>query len=143
MERHATSTWKGTLQNGAGMISTQSGALTNQTVSPAVMQNESATSSPEELIAAAHAACYSMALARALSKAGYIPEYVTTRAVLAVSGHDDPRITSIHLETEGKVPGMDESVFLQTAEYTRRTCPVSMLLTPGLEGVMLGARLVE
>lgn len=141
--RDATSTWKGDLRSGAGTVSTQSGALSDAKVTFVSRFTDGGGSNPEELVAAAHAACFSMALANNLSTDGHVPEYVTTKATVTLSMNNGPKVTKIHLTTEAKVPGIDDATFQAAAEKTKTTCPISVLLTPGLEEVALDAKLVE
>jgi osmotically inducible protein OsmC len=140
--RYATGSWSGDLKGGMGAISTSSGVIDRAPVTfPSRFEN-GAGSNPEELIAAAHASCFSMALAHELSQAGNIPQNITTRATIALrSDGNGFKITRIHLQTEGVVPGIDESVFSQTAEVAKENCPVSVLLKPGLESLTVEARL--
>ncbi|HNP70975.1 MAG TPA: OsmC family peroxiredoxin [Kouleothrix sp.] len=142
--RYATSTWRGDLKGGAGTVSSESGALRDVKLTFVSRFENGGGSNPEELIAAAHAGCFSMALANGLSGDGHVPEYVTTRATVKLRmGEGGPKIAAIHLATEGKVPGIDAAAFQAAAEKTKQTCPVSRLLLPGLEDVTLEARLVE
>ncbi len=102
---------------------------------------EGTGTNPEELIAAAHAGCFSMAFANILSQAGHEPESVRTTANVHLDKTDGGfRISKIHLNTEAGVPGIEESVFQEKAETAKRECPVSKLLT-GAE-ITLDARLV-
>jgi osmotically inducible protein OsmC len=97
---------------------------------------------PEELVAAAHAACYSMALASGLSKAGFAPDSLNTHATLIMEQEAAGwTVTRIRLEVEGKVPNIDEAAFLQHAETAKKNCPISRLLAPGLKGIDLAATL--
>jgi osmotically inducible protein OsmC len=143
--RHATGTWSGDLMSGTGTASTESGALQDAKVSFTSRFEEGVTgSNPEELLAAAEAACFSMALANNLSKDGHPPTQIRTRAALTLNkGSSGFKITKIHLETEGDVPGIDQETFSAAAEKTRETCPVSVLLKPGLEAITLDAKLVS
>jgi osmotically inducible protein OsmC len=92
---------------------------------------------PEELIGAAHAGCFSMAFANALSQAGFVPTSVDTIARVKLEKTDSGfAITRIELETTGVVPGVDESTFLKIAEDAKENCPVSKLLSPGADIVL-------
>ena len=140
--RTANSTWKGDLRSGAGVVSTQSGALSDTQVTFVSRFENAGGSNPEELIAAAHAACYSMALANGLSSAGHVPDSVHTTASVTLSmGQGGPKVTKIHLVTEGSVPGIDQATFAKFAEETKMGCPISKLLLPGLEEMTLEATL--
>jgi lipoyl-dependent peroxiredoxin len=140
--RRATGTWAGDLRSGTGTASTESGALQDAKVSfVSRFENESG-SNPEELLAAAHASCFSMALANNLSQAGHVPEQIRTQATMTLSrGPNGFKITKVHLDTEGSVPGIDQEAFAAAAEKTKQTCPVSVLLLPGLEEATVSATL--
>jgi lipoyl-dependent peroxiredoxin len=142
--RHASATWSGDLQKGTGSVSSESGALKEAKVSFATRFEEPMTgSNPEELIAAAHASCFSMALSATLGGQGHVPTEIRTKATLTLNkGAQGFKITKMHLETEGKVPGIDQAAFKQAAEAAKETCPVSVLLKPGLEEVSVEAKLV-
>ncbi|MCS7172892.1 MAG: OsmC family protein [Armatimonadetes bacterium] len=141
--RSATATWTGDLRSGVGRASTQSGALREITITFPSRFEQGEGSNPEELIAAAHAACFSMALSARLSQRGAPPQEIRTKATLSLqTGEGGPRIRRIHLETEARVPGIDEATFRQAAEEAKEGCPVSTLLKPGLEELTLDARLV-
>ncbi|HEX8463836.1 MAG TPA: OsmC family protein [Abditibacterium sp.] len=129
IERTATSTWKGDLKSGSGVIDATSNVL-NQTPFGFATRFENAPgTNPEELIAAAHAACFSMAFANYLSEQGHKPDSITTRATITLEGTS---ITKMHLETSGQVPGVDDSQFKQLADEAEKKCPVSNLLRNGL-----------
>jgi osmotically inducible protein OsmC len=142
--RQASGTWSGSLQNGTGTASTQSGALADARVSfPSRFEEPITGSNPEELIAAAHASCFSMALAGVLGRQGHTPQEIRTRATLTLNKGDSGfKITRLHLETEGNVPGLDVTAFKQAAESAKDNCPVSVLLKPGLEQLTVEAKLV-
>jgi lipoyl-dependent peroxiredoxin len=140
-DRRAEVTWQGSLMEGSGTIrSTTSGALGEQQVSwPA--RSEDATggkTSPEELIAAAHAACFSMALSHGLAQAGNAPDELNTSAT--VTFQPGQGITKIALTVEGSVPGIDEAAFTQAADDAKQNCPVSKALASVPE-ITLDARL--
>lgn len=141
--RHANSTWSGDLRSGSGVVSTQSGALTDTKLTFVSRFENGGGSNPEELIAAAHAGCFSMALANGLSSAGHVPESVSTKATITLSmTQAGPKVTKIHLTTEGKVPGIDQATFQKFADDTKQGCPISKLLLPGLEEMTLEATLL-
>lgn len=143
-KRGATSTWRGDLRSGAGLVSTQSGALSDAKVSFVSRFENGTGSNPEELIAAAEAACFSMALSANLSGDGHVPESITTNATVTLRmDQGGPKVASIHLETTGKVPGIDAATFQAAAEKTKTTCPISRLLGPGLEEITLEAKLAD
>jgi len=127
--RTASGTWHGDLKSGKGLIDATSGVLRHTPFSFATrFENEKGTN-PEELIAAAHAACYSMAFSNYLSTNGHVPEVITTRATITL---EDGKINKMHLETRGKVAGVDNAQFKKLADEAEKKCPVSNLLRPGL-----------
>jgi len=142
IKRKAKAFWNGDLRSGEGRVSTHSGALEEIRYSFSTrFENEPGTN-PEELIAAAHAACFSMAFANTLSSKGYTPIRVETKAVLSMERLEGGfTITKMRLETEGVVPGLDQATFVEIAEEAAAGCPVSRLLRPGLE-IELEARLL-
>jgi osmotically inducible protein OsmC len=144
IERSATAVWNGTLREGNGETSGATGFFTSLPVTWAsrFADDENGTS-PEELIAAAHAACFSMSLSGALTRGGHPPEQIRTTATVGMSKGDTRfSVTSVHLSTEARVPGLDEASFRELAEGAKQGCPVSRLLAPGLESLTLEARLV-
>jgi lipoyl-dependent peroxiredoxin len=140
-DRRADVTWNGSLVDGSGTIrSTTSGAIGEQPVSWAA-RSEDATggkTSPEELIAAAHASCFSMALSAGLAKAGTPPEQLDTSATVTFQPGEG--ITKIALTVVGSVPGLDEDAFRQAAQTAKENCPVSKALA-GVPEITLDARL--
>jgi osmotically inducible protein OsmC len=128
-ERHAEVSWQGSLTEGSGTIErVGTGAFGPLEVTWAARAEDptGATTSPEELIAAAHAACFSMALSHGLAEAGTAPERLTTRATVTfVPGTG---ITKVALEVRGTVPGLDEDGFRKAAEAAKNGCPVSQAL---------------
>jgi osmotically inducible protein OsmC len=140
--RSATSTWSGDLKGGSGVVATQSGALSDTKITYVSRFENAGGSNPEELIGAAQAACYSMFLSSILSSAGHVPDSIATEAtVTLVTGEGGPTITKVALVTRGKVPGIDQATFQKFAEDAKKGCPVSKLLTPGLQEVSLEATL--
>lgn len=138
--RRADVTWRGDLQSGSGTIDhVGSGAFGPLDVTWASRAEDPAgRTSPEELIAAAHASCFSMALAAGLGKAGTPPERLSTSATVTfVPGEG---ITRIALEAVGRVPGLDEAAFREAAEGAKTNCPVSKALAAVPE-IVLDARL--
>ena len=141
-DRRAEVTWKGSLLEGSGTItSTTSGAIGEQSVSwPARSTDETGgATSPEELIAAAHAACFSMAFSSGLSKAGNEPEELRTTAT--VSFQPGEGITKIALTVEGRVSGLDAAAFEAAAQEAKQNCPVSKALA-GVPDITLDATLL-
>jgi lipoyl-dependent peroxiredoxin len=139
-DRRAEVTWQGDLMGGSGVIErVGSGAFSSLDVTWASRTEDSGgRTSPEELIAAAHASCFSMALAHGLAQAGSAPEQLKTSATVTfVPGTG---ITRSVLEVEGRVPGLDEDAFRQAAEQAKDGCPVSQALKGNVE-LELTARL--
>jgi osmotically inducible protein OsmC len=132
IERHAHATWEGDLRGGSGRFDVGSGAITGQEVTFASrFEQPGGKTSPEELIAAAHATCVSMALANGLAQAGHEPTRLETDAVCTLEQTDDGfRITSMRLSIQGQVGGIDESAFVAAAEEAKDACPVSNALGP-------------
>jgi len=143
-QRSATSTWRGDLKAGSGVASTQSGALSDVAITYVSRFENAGGSNPEELLGAAHAACYSMFLSAILSGAGHVPDSIATSAfvTLVTGGEGGSKIAKIHLATEGTVPGIDQATFQKFADDAKAGCPVSKLLAPGLEAMTLEATLV-
>ncbi|MDZ7345020.1 MAG: OsmC family protein [candidate division KSB1 bacterium] len=139
--RHASAVWEGNLKAGKGRMKFGSGAF-DGAFSFASRFEEGTGTNPEELIGAALAGCFSMALSNNLDKAGHAPRRVDTKARVNIEkGQEGFRITSITLQTEANVPGIDEKIFMEQAEATKKTCPVSKALT-GTE-IKLEAKLVQ
>jgi osmotically inducible protein OsmC len=134
INRKAGVIWHGDLRSGSGVISTESQALFDQPYSYRTRFEEQPGTNPEELIAAAHAACFSMALAGTLVKKGLEPREIETNATCTVASKDGGfEITQMLLHVRGEVPGIDQAAFQQLVMETDRTCPVSNLLRDGLE----------
>ncbi len=140
--RTATAAWQGDLRSGGGTTSTTSGALKDTKISFSTRFGDAIGANPEELIAAAEASCYSMALSSNLSKAGFVPTSIATKATLTMTTEGGFKITAIHLDTEVKAPGVSAEKFVEIAEATKEGCPVSTLLKPGLQSLTLSAKLV-
>ena len=127
--RTATGTWHGDLKGGKGSIDSTSGVLKNTPFTFATRFENAPGTNPEELIAAAHAACFSMAFSNYLSTQGHVPDTIATKATITL---EDGRIHKMHLETRGKVSGLDNATFMRMADEAEKKCPVSNLLRPGL-----------
>jgi osmotically inducible protein OsmC len=127
-DRKAEVTWRGDLTSGSGKVdSVTSGVVSGLDVSWAARSEEpNGKTSPEELIAAAHATCFSMALSAGLAKAGHAPEELKTSATVTFQPGEG--ITKIALDVAGRVPGMDEDAFRQAAQEAKENCPVSKAL---------------
>ncbi len=139
-DRRAEVVWQGSLMDGSGMIvSTTSGAIGDQPVSwPNRAEDSPTSTSPEELIAAAHAACFSMALSSGLAKGGNPPEELRTSATVTFQPGEG--ITRIALTVEGRVPGLDADGFAEAAQTAKENCPVSKALA-GVPEISLEAKL--
>lgn len=129
MQRSAVAVWTGNLKQGKGKISTQSGALVNtQYGFNSRVENGNGTN-PEELIAAAHAGCFSMALASQLTEAGLTVESIQTSAAVTLEKLSDGlAITAVHLDLTARIPGANQKTFLDIANKAKAGCPVSKLL---------------
>jgi lipoyl-dependent peroxiredoxin len=126
--RKAHAEWNGALDSGDGRMAFGSGAFEGPYSFASRMQNGPGTN-PEELIGAAHAGCYSMALSGVLGAGGHTPESISTDAAVTFEPQGEGwAITGIELTTRGRVPGMDEDAFRQAAETAKETCPVSVAL---------------
>ena len=127
-KRKANAEWKGTLQDGSGSLALGSGAFQGA-YSFSSRFEDGAGTNPEELIAAAHAGCFSMALSAELGKAGYKPQSVKTEAVVHLVKDDTGfGIPEIDLDCDAHVPGIDESEFAKFAEGAKKNCPISKVL---------------
>ena len=138
--RSATAVWNGNLKEGKGTVKLGSGAYEGAYSFLSRFENGAGTN-PEELIAAAHAGCFSMALSHGLAQAGHTPTRVATTAKVTLEkGETGFKITAIDLSTEAEVPGIDQNKFLEQAEKAKTGCPVSQALaaTP----IRLQAKLV-
>ena len=126
--RSADAQWEGSLQDGKGTMRLASGAYEGQ-YSFSSRFEEGTGTNPEELIAAAHAGCFSMALSAQLGRAGHNPNRVATTAKVHLEKGDAGfSITRIELTTEAEVPGIDDAAFQEIAENAKKTCPVSVAL---------------
>ena len=130
MKRKASAVWNGTLKEGKGTLTTGSGALKAHPYSfGARFEEGKPGANPEELIAAAEAGCFTMALSGELSKAGHTPERLSTEATAELKQDGGQwSIASIHLVTRGRVPGVDQAEFQKLAEATKTSCIVSRAL---------------
>lgn len=129
MKRNGSAVWNGGLKDGKGTISTESGVLSNAQYSFGTRFEQGAGTNPEELIGAAHAGCFSMALAAELGKARMTPESIRTTATVALEKADAGfAITTVHLDVTAKVPGADQQAFETAANAAKAGCPVSKVL---------------
>ena len=129
MKRSASAVWKGGLKDGQGTVSSESGALSRTPYNfRQRFENEKGTN-PEELVAAAHAACFSMALSLFMANEGLSPESIDTTAIANFENVNGAwTVTSSHLETRVKSPGADPAKFQKAAEGAKAGCPISRLL---------------
>jgi osmotically inducible protein OsmC len=130
LERTADAVWRGDLRNGEGTFTANSGAFTDLPYSFETRFENSPGTNPEELLAAAHAACYSMAFANTLAKKGHRPEEIRTHATCVLEPQQPSgfKITTMRLQARGRVPGIDEATFKQIAQEAEQGCPVSNAL---------------
>jgi osmotically inducible protein OsmC len=129
MVRKASAVWKGSLKEGKGTISSDSGVLSNTPYSFSTRFENAKGTNPEELIAAAHAGCFTMALSAQLGNAGITPESLETTASLTLDKLDAGwTVTKIHLDVSARIPGADKAAFDKAAEAAKAGCPISRLL---------------
>jgi lipoyl-dependent peroxiredoxin len=140
MKRNASAQWHGNLKSGRGTLSTASAVLKQTPYSFTSRFESGAGTNPEELIAAAHAGCFTMALSAALEKAGHAAETLNTEAALTLENNPQTSwtISAIHLSTTAMVPGIDPGKFAEIAAAAKANCPVSRLLKAS---ITLDARL--
>lgn len=129
MERRSSAVWQGRLREGSGRISTESGVLLDTPYSFGTRFEQTKGTNPEELIAAAHAACFSMALGVELEKARFVADRIRTTATVTFERVADAwTITRVHLQVAAKVPGASPMAFQKAAESAKTGCPVSRVL---------------
>ncbi|MGN6185780.1 MAG: OsmC family protein [Thermoanaerobaculia bacterium] len=129
MKRNASAQWNGGLKDGKGSISTASGVLSQTQYSFGTRFEDGVGTNPEELIAAAHAGCFSMALSAQLTNAGTPPESIQTTATVTMEKLDAGfTITAVHLDVTASVPGVDQAAFETAANNAKAGCPVSRVL---------------
>ena len=139
--RHSEAEWLGSVTEGGGTVKFGSGAYQGPYSFKSRFESGTGTN-PEQLIAASHAACYSMALSNLLSQAGHVPDSVRTRARVDLRNIDGaPTLSAIHLVTEGQVPGISQDEFSAFAEQAKVGCPISRALA-GVPEITLEAKLV-
>lgn len=129
MKRKGSAVWKGGLKDGRGSVSTASGVLSDTQYSFSTRFEEGTGTNPEELIAAAHAGCFSMALSGQLGNAGMTAENISTTATVTLEKTDAGfTITAVHLDVVARIPGADRQAFETAANNAKAGCPVSRLL---------------
>src|ERR1041385_3890383 len=129
MKRSANANWKGSGKEGKGTVTAQSGIFSNTPISYHTRFEEVKGTSPEELVAAAHAGCFSMKLSFVLGAAGYTPENIATKCTITL---ENGTITESNLEVNASVPNIDESKFKECAAEAKANCPVSKLLNANI-----------
>lgn len=140
MKKSGSAHWSGSIKEGQGTISTQTGVLREAPYGFKSRFEDGPGTNPEELIGAAHAACYSMALSLGLGDAGLTADSIDTKAVVSLDKDGEGfTITAVHLTCEAKVPGTDKATFDRIAEATKQGCPVSKVLKAD---ITLDARLL-
>lgn len=130
IKKTGSAEWQGSLKEGKGTVSTQSGALTDNPYGFKQRFEGQPGTNPEELVGAAHASCYSMALSMILGEAGYEAESIKTQATVTLNQDDGGfSITRVHLDTVARIPGADQAAFEEAAKKAKTGCPISKLLT--------------
>lgn len=144
IKRSAHVVWRGGLDRGSGTVSARSGAVEELPVTwTSRVERPDGRTSPEELIAGAHAACYAMAFSNVLNEAGNPPDQLDVEAVVSAElGDEGLRVTSSVLDVTGRVPGMDAAEFERLAQEGERSCPVSNALRGNVD-IRVNARLEE
>ena len=142
ISRHATAHWEGDLKTGRGLLSTpQSGLMENTRYAFNSRFGDEKGTNPEELIAAAHAGCFTMALSARLTEAGHPPTRLDTRADIDLSMENGPLLSQIRLKVSADVPGIDDAKFQAIAQDAKQNCPVSKALSAvpiSLEATLAG-----
>jgi len=129
MKRNGSAVWNGGLKDGKGTVSTDSGVLANTPYSFTARFENGAGTNPEELIAAAHAGCFSMALSAQLGEAGITAKSIQTKASVSLEKGDGGfSITAVHLDVAIEAPGADQAAVLRAADNAKQGCPVSKVL---------------
>jgi len=137
MQRSATANWKGSGKEGKGMVTAQSGIFSNTPISYHTRFEEVKGTSPEELVAAAHAGCFSMKLSFVLGAAGFTPDNIDTKCTITL---ENGTITESHLEVTASVPNISDEKFNECAEDAKLNCPISKLYKTN---ITMEARLVQ
>lgn len=133
MKRSASAMWNGDLKTGKGTLSTDSGVLANTQYSFATRFENGKGTNPEELIAAAHAGCFAMALSAQLGEAGLVAQSIDTKATVTLEKTDGGfTITAVHLALTARIPGASQQAFDTAAEAAKKGCPVSKVLNAAI-----------
>ena len=134
IKKSARSTWSGDIKKGKGYISTQSGALDNQPYGFNTRFEDKPGSNPEELVGAAHSACFGMALSLALGEAGFTAENINTEATVSLDEVDDGfAVSEIELVVNAKITDISNEQFQALCEQTKKGCPISKLLNTSIK----------
>ena len=129
MKRKGSALWNGSLKDGKGTVSTASGVLSDTQYSFSTRFEDGKGTNPEELIAAAHAGCFSMALSAQLGQSGLTPTRIATTATVTLDKQDGGfAITAVHLDVSAAVPDASEDAFMSAAQEAKENCPVSQVL---------------
>ena len=133
MQRKASARWQGSTKDGTGTISVQSGTLRDTPYSFKARFGDGKGTNPEELLAAAHAGCFTMALSFTLNNAGFTAEAIDSEALLTLDQIDTkPTITAVHLITRARVPGIDAAKFAAIASDAKTNCVISRAISPSI-----------
>ena len=141
MKRYGSAAWNGSLREGGGAVSTESRALEDHPYTFFSRYGEKPGTNPEELLGAAHAACFTMSFVRALGMANFVPEQVDSKSEVVIEKDGDGfSITSVHLFVVAKIPGIDHNTFQSIAAKAKAGCPVSKLMKVeiGFEVTLVG-----
>ena len=129
MDSKSTVVWQGSVKEGEGKITTESGALKESVYTYGTRFEDNPGTNPEELIAAAHAACFTMATTDFMGESGVTPEQIKTVATVTLStSGNEPEVTQIHLDVTAKLPNGEKEAFEQAAAKAKENCPISRLL---------------
>lgn len=129
MKKTASAHWQGSLKEGKGTISTESGALKDNPYGFNTRFENAPGTNPEELIGAAHAGCFSMALSLMLGEEGFTPDSIDTKATVTLDKDDDGfAVTAVHLEMTARIPNIDQAKFDEITNKAKTGCPISKLL---------------
>lgn len=140
MKRTGSAVWKGGLKDGQGTLSTESGSLQDLNYSFAKRFGDEKGTNPEELVGAAHAACYSMQLSGVLGQSSLVADEISTTAVVTGKMNDGFTITDVQLTVRARIPGASEADFLAAAQKAKEICPISKLLHGSVD-ITLDAKL--
>lgn len=133
MKRHASAVWKGGIKDGKGVLSSDSGVLAETQYSFSARFEDGTGTNPEELIAAAHAGCFAMALSGQLGSAGMTAERIEAKASVTLDKAGDGfAITAVHLDVTAAIPGADDAAFQKAAKSAKEGCPVSKVLNASI-----------